>query len=302
MKNMQKTYKKRIFDRYDGWRIRKNDPLLVLIPYLMRTRNDSQNLFEDDIDILRIEEFVREYADEIPGLSIMTVLIAAVIRLISQRPMLNRFVVWNKIYARNSLTLALSIKRQLTDDGEETTIKPEFEPTDTLYDVAAKIQRELELSKPQGNVNGTDKTARALGDLPTPILRTLVWFFFKLDAIGLLPKSIHKASPFHSTAFLTNVGSLGIKSIYHHLYEFGTCSLFVSMGKKTRYTEMDENGQEKQKKRMTLKFVTDERICDGHYYALSMRYLNKYLNNPALLLNPPKQVFVDEGVGRPVGS
>lgn len=299
---MQKTYKKHLFDRYDGWRIRKNDPLMVLVPYIMRTRNDSQNLFEDDIDVSILENFVKEHSEEIPGLSVMTVIIAAMVRLISQRPMLNRFIMWNKMYARNSIEIALSIKRQLTDAGEETTIKTSFEPSDNLAEVCAKIVREIELSKPQGNVNSTDKTARILGKLPAPIVRTFVWLCYKLDAIGCLPKGIHGASPFHCSAFITNVGSLGIKSIYHHLYEFGTCSMFISMGKKTRRTITDTDGTETREKRMTLKFVTDERICDGHYYALSMRYLNKYLNNPALLLNHPKQVLADEGVGREIGT
>ncbi|MBQ3141226.1 MAG: 2-oxo acid dehydrogenase subunit E2 [Clostridia bacterium] len=299
---MDKTYKRHLFDRYDGWRIRKNDPMMTLVPFIMRTRIDSQVFFEDEIDLAPIEKFVKEYSNEIPGLSVMTVIIAAMVRLISQRPYLNRFVVHNKVYARNSLTISLTIKRSLSDDGEETSIKPTFEPTDTIRDICAKIQRELELSKPDGNTNGTDDLCRVLGKLPAPLLRGVVNFCFWLDSIGKLPKFIHEFSPFHCSGYVTNVGSIGIKSVYHHLYEFGTCSLFLAMGKKLRRTVVDADGNEHQEKRLGIKCVTDERICDGHYYALSMRYMHKYLNNPALLLEPPKNITVDEGVGRPIGT
>jgi pyruvate/2-oxoglutarate dehydrogenase complex dihydrolipoamide acyltransferase (E2) component len=116
--------------------------------------------------------------------------------------------------------------------------------------------------------------------------------------VGMMPKFINKASPWHSSIFLTNIGSIGVESIYHHLYEFGTCSMFCAMGKKTRRHTVDKNGDMNSHKSIQLKFVLDERICDGFYYASSMRLLNKILSNPASLLLPPEQVNIDEGVGK----
>ena len=128
-------------DRYDAWRVRKVDPVFSVIPYFLRTRMDAQNYFEEKIPIDNIEAFIREHKEEIPGLTLMHVVIAAMVRLISQRPNLNRFVMWNKIFARNYLNISIAVKRTLSDEGEETLIKPYFLPTDTLYDVVKKNKK-----------------------------------------------------------------------------------------------------------------------------------------------------------------
>jgi len=134
--------------------------------------------------------------------------------------------------------------------------------------------------------------------LPDLSMRIVVWMLLWLDKVGLMPKFIEKASPWHCSVFLTNIGSIGVESIYHHLYEFGTCSMFVAMGKKSRRHNLNKHGELVASKTILLKFVLDERICDGFYYASSMRILSKILSNPELLLLPPVSVNVDEGVGR----
>lgn len=289
-------FRRHIGDRYDGWRVRKVDPVFAVIPYFLRSRLDAQNFFEERIPIDNIESFIREHKEEIPGLSIMHVVIAAMVRLVSQRPNLNRFVVWNKIFARNYLNFSIAIKRSLTDEGEETLIKPYFMPTDTLQDIVRKIKEELDESQPEGSQNTTDLLSKLLGYLPDFMMRSVVFFFSWLDKIGLLPRFIEQVSPWHSSVFLTNIGSIGVESIYHHLYEFGTCSIFVAMGKKSQRHTVSRDGNVKPYKSILLKFVVDERICDGFYYASSLRMLNRIFHNPEQLLSPPEQVLVDEGV------
>ena len=110
-----------------------------------------------------------------------------------------------------------------------------------------------------------------------------------MDKHGIMPKVVIKASPFHTSVFLTNVGSLGIDSIYHHIYNFGTTSLFFSMGKKKK-SYIYEDDEIKEEKCITIAFVGDERICDGHYYASSFKQLNKYLKKPELLERLPKEI------------
>lgn len=143
-------FKRRIGDRYDGWRVRKVDPVFSVIPYILRTRMDAQNFFEERVPIENIENFIKEHKAEMPGLSIMHVVIAALVRLVSQRSYLNRFVVWNKIFARNYINVALVVKRSLTDDGEETIIKPYFQPTDTIYDIVEKLIESWKKIKQKG--------------------------------------------------------------------------------------------------------------------------------------------------------
>lgn len=291
-------YKWRFGDRYDGWRVRKIDPTFRLVPYVLRTRMDSQVFFEVRLPIDTIEKFIKDQKERIPNLSLMHVVMAALVRIYSQRPCLNRFVVWNKIFARNTFSIALAIKRSLTDKGEESIIKPYFNLKDTLADVVQKVTTELENSQPVGQKNSQDKVSELLSILPDFLLRSVIFILFWLDKVGILPKSINKISPWHSSLFLTNVGSLGVDSIYHHLYEFGTCSMFVAMGKKYRETIIQKNGESIQQKTMLLKFVMDERVCDGFYYASSMRQLEQILAKPEVLLTPPEKVVADNGVGR----
>lgn len=295
---MQQTFKRVLFDRYDGWRVRNVDAFFAVVPFVLRTRMDSQVFFEERVSVDKVEDFIRRHKEEIPGLSFMHVIMAAMVRLFSQRPYLNRFIIHNKIYARNSLSIALSIKRSMDIHGEETTIKPEFEPSDTLYDVVRRVQEEL-VTQEQGAENDTDSVARLFRRLPTFIVRFAVFVLRNLDKIGKLPKFIHKASPFHASMFITNVGSLGIGPVYHHLYEFGSCSLFGAMGNKSRVHTVSKDGERIQERYLGLKFVVDERICDGYYFASTMKMLRRILANPEVLLTPPEQIFVDDGVDRP---
>lgn len=296
-KNKFHYFRKHLSDRYDGWRVKKIDTSFRVLPYFLRTRIDAQNFFEERIPIDHLDAFIKEHKEEMPELSLMHIVMAAMVRLMSQRPNLNRFVIWNKIFARNHMNFSLAIKRSLTDTGEESMIKPYFQPTDTLQDVVRKVNKELEKNKAESN--NSDALAGALGKLPDFLFRTVVLVLLWLDKIGWMPKAVNKVSPFHCSMFLTNLGSIGIESIYHHLYEFGTCSIFLAMGRKSRETFTDPDGVVQTQKSILLKFVLDERICDGYYYASSMRQLQKILMNPEQLLTPPDKVLVDEGVVYP---
>ncbi len=291
-------YKWSLGDRYDGWRVRKVDAVFSVIPYFLRTRMDAQNYFEERVPIDHIEEFIKKHKEDIPDLSIMHVVMASIVRLYSQRPHLNRFVMWNKIFSRNHLNFSIAVKRSLSDEGEETLIKPYFQPTDTIQDIVRRTREEQDANQQVGQQNSSDLISKILGLLPDFLMRIVVFILLWLDKVGMMPKFIEKASPWHCSVFLTNIGSIGVESIYHHLYEFGTCSMFVAMGKKSRQHSFNKSGELVPHKSILLKFVMDERICDGFYYASSMRLLNKILTNPEMLLTPPEKVVVDEGVGK----
>ena len=109
-----------------------------------------------------------------------------------------------------------------------------------------------------------------------------------------MPKAIHEASPFHTSFFITDLGSLGIKPIYHHLYDFGTTSVFLAFGAKERHREIDREGNLIERKYIGMKVVNDERICDGHYYASAFKLLFQMFQNPSILETPPERVFQDQ--------
>ena len=258
---MKKYFKKGIWDRYDGWRVRNVDGVFNIMPFIMRSRVESQNYFEENISIDNLEAFVRKYKDEIEGLTTMHVIMAAVVRAFALRPYMNRFVIWNKIYARNHLNMSLVIKR--LDMKEETIIKPEFEPEDTLFDVVRRVDEEVKAGRSGEDGSDTDAVINLLSKLPTTLMRIIVWVLMKLDNIGKLPKIINQVSPWHCSVFLTNVGSLGIPPIYHHLTEFGTNSMFIAMGRKEKNIVIGKDGQVREEKTIGLKFSLDDRVCDG---------------------------------------
>ena len=130
--------------------------------------------------------------------------------------------------------------------------------------------------------NNMDKIASLLSKIPSGFLKFAVGFLKHLDKKGYLPKSIIELSPFHTSCVVTNVGSLGIDSIYHHIYNFGTTSRFFAVGKKKK-SYVFEDDEIYKEKCINVAFVGDERICDGHYYASSFRSLARYLTHPELL-------------------
>ena len=292
-------YKRKWGDRSDGHRLNNVDTIYQLVPYIMNTRLDSQVFFEESLDYAKIEALAHKLRrEENVNVRTMDILIAATLRTMAQRPRLNRFVCGSKIYARNSYTVSIAIKRDLSDDGEETTVKVDFDPTDSIYDVVTKMEKVIADNKQTNSENNTDVFAGVICRLPSFLLKTVVNFIMWLDRCGWLPKSIIKISPFHSSFFITNIGSIGLKSVYHHLYAFGTTSLFLALGTKEKVLQLDNEGKPVEKRIMKLKVVIDERISDGFYNAGSMNVLKRILRAPESLLEklPAEKVVLDDGI------
>ena len=270
--------------RSDGKLVKSMDPIFKIIPCIMLKRNDAQVYFKQDIPIKGMDEYIEKKAAEGIKFSYMSIVYAALVRTIADKPHLNRFAINGRIYQRNKIYVSLVIKKNLTEDGEETTTKLEFDGTEDIFKVKEKLDELIEKNKQLENKNNTDKFIRLLNLVPSKLILWIIKFISFLDNHGLLPKFLINLSPFHTSVFLTNVGSLGIDSIYHHLYNFGTTSMFFSMGKKKKsYIYEDDEIQEE--KCITLGFVGDERICDGYYYASSFKQVCRYLKKPELLEN-----------------
>lgn len=285
-------------DRYDGYRVKKVTGPALLIPYIMKTRVDSQVYFEDDFDITAIEEFMRAHQEDIPGLSLYHIINAAVLRTFSQRPYLNRFVVDSKIYARNHFCISMMIKKGVHVNGEDTLVKPELPLDGTLIDVVNAFTKIVEENKVVEATNGTDDTIDVIGHLPHWLIKFVINTLMFMDKKNCMPKFIAKVSPFHTSFFITNIGSIGIEPIYHHIYEFGSTSIFLAIGKKRTVITTDSAGNTVKRRFMGFKIVGDERICDGHYYAESARLFMRILKHPEQLLEPPKKIFVDDGINK----
>lgn len=291
---MQKR-KKRFGDRKDGRRLRTLAPIDQISPYIMVERNDASNFFNDKIDLEQMELYVRKKRKE-PGLEsfgLMHVLIAAYVRVVSQKPRLNRFIGGQRVYARNEIVVNMAIKPDMSENTAETIIKVKFEPTDTAADVYRKFNKYVEEVRNPTQESGFDATARILTYIPGVLKKFAVWFLKLLDYFGGLPKGLTEVSPFHGSMFITSMGSLGIPPIYHHLYNFGNVPVFLAFGAKRLENVLQSDGSVRKKKYIDYTVVLDERICDGFYYASALKMLRRYLANPSLLDTPPETVVED---------
>ena len=286
--------KRRFGDRKDGRRVRTMSPMSYVIPYIMRTRNDAQNQIADTIDITEADKFLREMrAKGYKSISVLHVFIAAYIRAISMRPGINRFCSGQKIYHRNTIEINMAVKKEMSLDAPDTMIKVRFEPTDTITDVYEKFNAVVEKATAEGSNTDFDKTARTLTRLPGILFRTTVRLLEFLDYHGWLPQALLDVSPFHGSLIITSMGSLGIPPIYHHLYTFGNLPVFISYGLKYHKNVMNANGVVERRTMIDVKVVTDERICDGFYFASALKLIRKFVASPALLTTPPETVIDD---------
>lgn len=273
--------------RPDGRVLRNLEPMEQIMPYILKKRYDSMNMFEDTLPCEPWDNYIKEKAEQGIKITYMDIFIAGVVRLMALRPQLNRFVMNGKIYARPKIWVSFVVHPTLADGSVGTTIKLCFEGTESLPAIAAKIDQAVkkETTQREGE-NDTDKLMRFLmkaipGFLIKLVINVLMW----MDRHNLLPKAIVELSPFHTSFFITNLKSLGINHIYHHTYEFGTTGLFFAMGKE-KMVPIVKAGEIVNEKHMGFGLVSDERFCDGLYFALSLRLFKKYMKNPAILDTP----------------
>ncbi len=287
-----KYRKRRLGDRKEGRRLRTLPAMNYVSPFIMKERNDSQNLFEDVIDISNIESYLDQKRREgYTDLSLLHIFLAAYARVVSERPGINRFLAGQRIYARKNIECVMTIKKEMTLESPDTVIKVQIDPRDNVLNVYKKF-RKVAIEAREAD-SGFDKVAGILKKIPRPIMRGLISFLTWLDYHGKLPKMLMNVSPFHGSMIVTSMGSLGIPAIYHHLYNFGTLPVFVSYGNVFTADAIKRDGTRERHHFVTLKVVTDERICDGFYYASAFKRLKRYLLHPEVLDNTLETVVED---------
>ena len=288
-----KKIKRRFGDRADGRRVRTISPMARVSPYIMKTRNTSQNYIRDEIDTTKIDQYIKEKkAKGMAGFNLMYILIAAYVRTLSQYPGLNRFIAGQEIYARHNIEICLTIKKEMELTAPDTVIKAEFEPDATAEEVYEKINRIIEdyRAAPGGAFDGM---AKILSYMPGLLMKFVVFLLQFLDYFGIMPRFISRLSPFHGSFFITSMGSLGIPPIYHHLYDFGNVPVFMSFGAKEHRYVTQPDGSVKHMPYVSFTVVMDERTVDGFYYATALRYMRRLYRNPWQLDERPDVIESD---------
>lgn len=283
-------------DRSDGRKLRTLDPMTVVANYIMPTRGGSSNFIRESIEITPMERYIREKRKQgYTNFGITHVFLAAYVRCVAKYPALNRFLSGQQVYSRgDDIQFCMVVKTSMDTNAPESVVKLHLKPTDGVEEIYQKLNDGVRAI--QGHdVGGSDfdKTAKALSMIPGVLFKFAVWVLKTMDYFGLLPKFLLEVSPFHASIFFTSMGSLGIPPIVHHLYDFGNMPVFVAFGCKYRKNEVLDDGSVAARKYVDYTVNTDERICDGFYYATTLKHLKRLLSHPELLDKPVTAVNHD---------
>ena len=282
--------------RHEGRRVKRLDPIVQMTPYLMPMRCDAMVFLQHDVEYEPLMRYIADKSrNENVKITFLEIIIACYVRAISQVPEVNRFIMNKQFYNRNELTCAMTILMNTPDGSiKENVIKVRFDPTDTIYDVATRLTRKIEANREPEKPSLSIKLASLLLQIPG-FTSLIVWLVRFLDRYGLCPGVLIDELPFYTSMFITNNASIGLHSVYHHLYNFGNTSMFFGLGTPERGYTVDSKGTPKRWCTLPIGITVDERVCGGATYAKLFTWMKRCLKNPELLDTPPEQVFYNEG-------
>lgn len=264
--------------RSDGKLVKGGDPMLRITSAIMKHRYDAMVNYLIEVDCESLDNFIVRERENGFHFSYMDIAMAAIVRMYAERPELNRFTMNTRIYDRNGIYICLTVKKSLREGADETTVKIGFDGSENIYQVKEKIDKAINANKGIDKVNSTDKTAKLLMCLPPFLLKFAVKFIMFLDRHGMVPKKLIELSPFHSSCFITNMKSISTEYVFHHIYDLGTVGMFVSLGKEIFRPVANKDGDGFHNAKIFQSGITiDERICDGLYYARSIKRIKNYL-------------------------
>lgn len=271
-------------DRRDGTLIRDLDSMHYIMPLMYPNRCDNEAFMSFDIDLEKTDKFLREInANRASDEQITTfgIVIAAALKTIHLRPQMNRFIANNNVYQRNQLTAAFTVKKDFTDEGDETLARINAGPKDTLETIQKQVNEQIKLCKTQD-----DQSTESMDFIQKLPFKHLIGAVARwLDKHGWMPQSVIATDPYQCSVVLTNLGSIGLNIGYHHLMNWGTNSVFIVIGRKKKQAVYDNDGNVEMRRVLKLAMTIDERISDGFYYSRTLRLIKKLIENPELLMD-----------------
>ncbi len=253
--------------------------LNALFPYLMKRRCDSTVYFSEDIEVDNILKYIGEQRRSGRALTFFHVFLIALTKVLRERVQLNRFMKGRKLWQRENVVLNFIAKRELSDEGSETNVTVRIKPEDDFDAILSKIKGEVKNAKAGGDKEDEKEIAKLMR-LPRWVLMLLIKIFDFMDFYKGIPKDLERVDPIRCSAFVANLGSVGIEAPYHHLYEWGTNSLFIAIGRIKKMPYVEEDGTITAKTMVNVKITLDERISDGYYCARSIDLFKQYLQDP----------------------
>lgn len=279
--------KRRAKDRRDGRFIRDLDSYHVIMAHLLPRRTACESFLHVKIDLSQVAEYLKQKnkSGTQNRYTIFHVVAAAMVKLVVLRPQLNRFIAGRRFYQRDDVSLAFVVKRHFSDDGGEGILYLSFNKDDNIDVLAERIAQGSKAER-SGSSSSTMDIVETLGRLPRFMLAAIMGVLRILDFFGRVPASITNGDPNYATLFITNLGSIKLDAAYHHLNDWGTNSLFISIGEKHQARFPIGDGASEYRPAINLGLTLDERIVDGFYCSRSIRLLKYLLEHPQLLDAP----------------
>ena len=282
--------KRRWVDRWDAYRLRGLDPVHVMMPYMFGDRTSNEAVLGEVMDLTEVDKYLAKKNAQNPEFKYtwFHFITAAISKAILLRPKMNYFIAGGRYYERKKIQVAFNVKRQFSDEAEESMAKfvldPEGgSPMEQVHDYVHKFVTKVR--KENQNV-GVDDMLKFLSHLPRFAWRIMSWALKRMEYYGIYPKSLAMDDPCYSSAYLTNLGSIKMNADYHHLFNWGTISFFVTIGEKKMRPYFKEDGSYEMHNTIKLGLTIDERIADGYYFAKTLRLVRKIFENPELLDAP----------------
>lgn len=279
--------------RRDGRLVSNLDPMHVIMPLIYPGRCDNEAYISERIDLTGINEYLEKKnseaeADEegrVFNYTLFHLIVAAVLKTIMLRPKLNYFIANKRLYERNEITGAFIVKKAFSDSGAEALAILKAEAGDNIDSIHGKIKRQVYSCRSDA-LDGSSAAMDIVCRLPFFLVRFVAWVCRKLDVQGKVPRAIISSDPYYASVVFSNLGSIRLRSGYHHLTNWGTNSLFCIVGEKKWRPFFEKDGSFTMRDSVDLGITVDERLADGYYYSKSIRLLKKLLENPELLERP----------------
>ena len=282
------TEKRRFGDRRDGKLLRDIDGMHLIMPMIYPNRCDNEAFISERIDLTNIDKYIAEYNAKDPEfkLTLFHVIVASVMKLLVLRPKLNRFIVNKNLYQRNNYSASFIVKKQFSDSSEEGMAFIYANEDSTLDSLHDELYKQIKREKSTSSANSTADTLDFFTTIPRFLVKIIIWLLCRLDRHGIVPQDIIAADPYYASVIFSNLGSIKLKSGYHHLTNWGTTSIFVVVGEMKKRVFLREDGTEEYRNSVDLGLTIDERLADGYYYSKSVRILKHILEHPECLEQP----------------
>lgn len=279
---------KRFGDRKDGTLLRDISAMHYVMPLMYPNRCDNEAFISERIDLTNVMAYLEKKNANNPAYkyNLFQIMVTTMLKVITLRPKMNRFIANQTMYQRNEVSAAFTIKKEFTDNGGEALAFIHSKPEDTIDTVHNEIYRQVSIGRSDDQVDDGTASLNAVKKVPGFLVKLVGSAARFLDRHGWMPQDVIKGDPYYSSVVLTNLGSIKLHAGYHHLTNWGTNSVFCAIGEIKKRPFYDEEGNVTMRISVDLGLTIDERIADGYYYSRTVQLMKKLLENPELLEKP----------------